>query len=59
MHRVSTLSRIAVVRTIVAALAMPAYAEPRREDPGTKERIIKIMKRLLKSFGDGLIMPIP
>lgn len=55
------VSRGVVVLSLVFALAAPVvYAGPKDGDWQPKNPVIKILKKLLlRTFGDGLIMPTP
>jgi hypothetical protein len=54
--------RVAVV-SLVMALAVTMSARPRNERPREprekREPIVKIIKKLIRSWGDGLISPTP
>jgi hypothetical protein len=59
------IGRGVVAVAVVVALAVPVQAMPSGEQPGfgwffkSRERIVKIIKRTIKSFGDGLSDPKP
>lgn len=58
MRRVSKISRILMVLPIVTILAVPVQA--RDIDPrGPKDPIVRLIKKWIKTFGDGLILPRP
>lgn len=52
-----------VVLVMLFAVAGAASAGPREErpvrDPKKREPIVKVVKRIIKSFGDGLVTPTP
>jgi hypothetical protein len=62
MRNVSLFARGVVVLAVVA-LSLSVFAAPRGErprDPREKrDPIVKVVKRIIKSLGDGLIVPTP
>lgn len=63
MRRVSYVRRV-VALVIVAALAVSVSARPREERPirepkETPNPIVKVIKRIVKSLGDGIHIPTP
>lgn len=54
------VSRGVVVVSLVLALGAPVYAGPRDGDGWQpKNPILKVFKKLVQTFGDGLIIPRP
>ena len=58
--------KAAAALSLVVMLSMPAQAARNFEDrrdrswfENSRERIVKIVKRVVKSFGDGLTIPTP
>ncbi|HEX2123603.1 MAG TPA: hypothetical protein VHL59_18380 [Thermoanaerobaculia bacterium] len=54
------VSRGLVVLSLLVAVSAPMFARPSFDEPrDPKTRIIKVLKRIVKAFGDGLIIPWP
>ena len=53
------MSRGVVAVAVVVSLAVPVYAKPVNEEGWTPSKIMKVIKRVVKSLGDGLIIPRP
>ena len=63
MRNVPLVARGAVVLAVVA-FSLSVFAGPRGERPReprekTRDPIVKVVKRIIKSLGDGLIVPTP
>ena len=59
------VGRGVVALVVVVALAVPAQAMPSGDEPGlgwffrSRDKIVKVIKKTIKSFGDGLSDPKP
>ncbi len=54
------VSRGLVVLSLLVAVSAPMFARPSFDEPrDPKARIIKVLKRIVTAFGDGLIIPWP
>jgi len=57
----SAVARGLFAAVLVGALAVSVSAEPKEARPirGPRERVVKIVKGVIRSLGDFLIIPIP
>ena len=55
----SQVGRGVVALMVVASLAMPAVAKPVEKERRPPSKIVKLIETLIKSLGDGIIVPRP
>lgn len=60
MRGLERVGRGLVAAAVVVVLAAPVQALPKDDDRWSMPRLVKIVKKLVvKTFGDGLIIPRP
>ena len=57
--RFNQVGRGVVALMVVASLAMPSLAKPAEKERRPPSKIVKMIQQVVKSLGDGLIIPRP